>query len=293
MVKNIMVLGGGGYVASKIKKYWANKDFNLIYFSLKNVNYLDLHTFRTIIEEANIKYIINCYGYTGKPNVDSCEVNQKECFDRNFKDNLWIHENSPVPVITISSGCIYNNDTEEDIKYTEEDKHNFGLSNPTSSFYSKTKSGFEINAKEYMNRDYILRIRMPFDDDLDDPKNYIGKILRYTKRVNYKNSLTHLEDLTKFIEIILTENVDTGIYNVVNEGPVTAYDILCINSFFQFDGNFADYTYPPYDFLSNDDMLSQGLMKCRRSNCVLSTDKIKKYYDIPKALDRVREVLSK
>jgi dTDP-4-dehydrorhamnose reductase len=290
---NIMVLGGSGYVASKIKKYWTNKDFNLIYFSLKDVNYLDLHTFRTIIEEANIKYIINCYGYTGKPNVDSCEINKDECYQRNVKDNLWIHENSPIPIITISSGCIYNNDTKNDIEYTEQDPHNFGRLNPTASFYSQTKSLFEHEAEKYMWRDYILRIRMPFDDDLDDPKNYIGKILKYDKRVNYENSLTHLEDLTKFIEIILTETVDTGIYNVVNEGAIAAYDIICIDSVSKFDGHIKDHKAPPYEFLSNDDMLSQGLMKCRRSNCVLSTDKIKKYYDIPKALDRVREVLSK
>jgi dTDP-4-dehydrorhamnose reductase len=288
---NIVVLGGSGYIASKIKKYWTNEEFNLIYFSLKDVNYLDLYEFKKIIEESNAKYIINCYGYTGKPNVDSCEINKEDCHQRNVKDNLWIHENSPIPVITISSGCIYNDDSGR-VKYTEDDPHNFGRNNPTASFYSKSKSLFEDEVKKHTERDFILRIRMPFDGDLDDDKNYIGKILRYNKRVNYKNSLTHLEDLTKFIEIILTGSVPAGIYNVVNEGGISTYDILAIKDNNTFDPINNWYPFIDESFLSVDDMLSQGFMKCRRSNCVLSTDKIKKYYNIPKAIDRVREVLS-
>lgn len=285
---NIIVLGGSGYVASKIKKYWKNSDFNLIFCPLKDFNYLDSEELVNLISVSKAKYIINCYGYTGKPNVDSCELNKEECYSRNVDHNLFIHIHSTVPVITISSGCIYNTDSGELIEYTEACSHNFGHSNPTASHYSRTKSKFEQLFKDFKldDRDYILRIRMPFDDDLDDPKNYIGKLLKYNLKVNYLNSLTHLEDLTRFIEIIVSSEVETGVYNVVNAGGINTDTILSLNAISYIDPKV-------YDFFSTDDLLSMGMMNCRRSNCVLSTDKIKKYYDIPKAIDRVKEVLSK
>jgi dTDP-4-dehydrorhamnose reductase len=288
---NILVLGGGGYISSKLKKYWKSED-NLIFLRLSDTNYLDKKTLEDEINKVNAKYIINCYGYTGKPNVDSCENNAEECHKRNVIDNFYIHKNSTVPVITISSGCIYNNDSQDDMIFTEESPHNFGFSNPLASTYSRCKSEFEllISDDASSNLDYILRIRMPFDDDLDDPKNYVGKILKYDKKVNYKNSITHLEDLCRFIELIVRKDrpVPPGIYNVVNENGITAREILDIHSQF-----YPELKKESQTFNTTDDLLSIGMMKCRRSNCVLSTDKIKKYYEVPTSKERITELFKK
>lgn len=295
-MKNVLVLGKG-YISSKIEKYWSldENGYNLVRVARSEVDYLiDLDK---LIYKYNPVVVVNCYGFTGKPNVDSCEEHAKECIKRNTYDTFNLLskcEDFKIPFITISTGCVYNDETGR--VFTEDDENNFGNTNPSSSVYSYSKSMFEqsfrilmdhynrCNITDYSDR-YLLRIRMPFDDEMDD-KNYINKIIKYDKLLNYQNSITYIPDLVKFIEIIVQGGVESGIYNVVNENPITAErvleiykDVICIEKR-------VDRWY------STDDLLSMGLMKCRRSNCVLSTDKIKKYYpDLHTAEFAVRDAL--
>lgn len=281
-MKNVLVLGKG-YISSKIEKYWSLDEagYNLVRVSRSECDYLvDLDK---LIEKYKPVYVVNCYGFTGKPNVDSCEENKNECFQRNVKDANEILFNSVYGgsnFISISTGCVFNDESGR--VFNEESEHNFGRLNPTSSRYSHCKSTFEfdfIKFNQYIKqlnlmkkpKMNLLRIRMPFDDEMDD-KNYINKIIKYDKLVNYQNSITYVPDLVKFIEIIVQGGVESGIYNVVNENPITAERVLEIYKDVTGIEKKVDRWY------STDDLLSMGLIKCRRSNCVLSTDKIKKYY---------------
>lgn len=290
-MKNILVLGKG-YISSKIKAYWNLKDYKLIFCSQKETKYLT--HLDDLIQEYDPVFVINCYGFTGKPNVDSCELHEMECHRRNVIDTQYIMNECirmGVDFITISTGCVYND--ENGRVFTEEDEHNFGYSNPTASVYSKSKSWFEESFKGVLGRgnlktrNYLLRIRMPFDHVMDD-KNYINKIIKYDKLVNYQNSITCVGDLVRFIEIIVDGDVESGVYNVVNKNPITSEDVVKIwNDFVTTTtiGNkkIVDHWY------STDDLLSEELMKCRRSNCVLSTEKIEKYF--PKLMDSRESVI--
>jgi len=282
IVMNVVILGRG-YIGTKILPILSRvHNTNLI--SRQDIDYTSLCGLAQIKEQYNPDIIVNCYGYTGRPNVDSCEDNKIECRSRNVMDNLVIHKNSPTPTITISSGCIYNNDTNEIVAYSEDDPHNFGKSNPTASYYSQCKSEFEERLKYggYLNRDYLLRIRMPFDNNISEDKNYIGKILKYNKLVNYPNSLTYIPDLADCVNDIISLRPKPGIYNIVNPGAKTAQDIL---------NTCSSYIYKKR-FYSTDDLLSQNIMKCRRSNCVLSVDKITEALGrpIPSAHQRLIDV---
>lgn len=286
---NILLLGTG-YVSSKIQKYWNDDSLKLITASNKEFNYINGNNFINLQKETKCDFIINTYGYTGSPNVDSCETNKEECFKRNVLDNYKILSLSNVPNITISSGCIYNDDKNE-TQFTEEHPHNFGMNNPTSSYYSYCKSYFEtilINDDMFnkLNNNYLLRIRMPFDNDLNDNKNYIGKILKYDKLINYQNSLTHLKDLTDFIKIIINKKIPSGIYNVVNDGPINTDNIINLANFS------GKYNKNVCKYYTVDDMLSMGLMKCRRSNCVLDNSKMKKYFKPVDSYTRLFEIFN-
>lgn len=279
-MKNILVLGKG-YIASKIEAYWNLDGYNLIFCSQKETKYLT--HLDDLIREHDPVFVINCYGFTGKPNVDSCENNKEECHQRNVKDTYSIMKDCQdlgVDFITISTGCVYND--ENGRVFTEDDEHNFGHKNPTASVYSKSKSCFEKDFRESLkeddieNRNYLLRIRMPFDHVMDD-KNYINKIIKYDKLVNYPNSITHVGDLVKFIEIIVDGDVEQGVYNVVNKNPITVEEIVEIWNDFVITTTLGDKKNVD-KWYSTDDLLSVGLMKCRRSNCVLSTEKIERYY---------------
>jgi len=277
-MSNIIILGKG-YVSSKIKKYWSDDKYNLIFCSQSDDKYLT--HLGELIERYTPTYVVNCYGFTGKPNVDSCENHVDECYTRNVTDAESIMETCEeygVNFITISTGCVYNDESGR--SFSEDDVHNFGRDNPTSSVYSSSKSWFEKYFREFVeqgcvkNKNHLLRIRMPFDGEMDD-KNYINKIIKYDKLVNYPNSITYIPDLVKFIQIIVSSDVDSGVYNVVNVNGITAKTVIELYNQIigdKFDKKVIDKWY------TTDDLLSEGLMNCRRSNCVLSTDKIKRYY---------------
>ena len=79
---------------------------------------------------------VNCSGYTGKPNVDACEDEKWKCWEYNVTAPVRTAETLNlfrIPVIHISSGCIY----EGDEFFTEDHMPNFGLYTDHSSFYSK------------------------------------------------------------------------------------------------------------------------------------------------------------
>ena len=278
-MKNILILGKG-YIASKIEKNWSlNKDYNLIFCSQEETKYLT--QLDKLIQDHKPVFVINCYGFTGKPNVDSCENHKEECHQRNVKDAYNILSECidwKTNFITISTGCVYND--ENGRVFTEEDEHNFGYSNPTSSTYSKSKSWFEkdfvsrISEDDVESKNYLLRIRMPFDNVMDD-KNYINKIIKYDKLINYPNSVTDVRSLVRFIEIIIGGDVEQGVFNVVNKNPITTEQVVDIYN------EYCSHLFPKKEvdrWYSTDDLLSEGLMKCRRSNCVLSTEKLEKYY---------------
>lgn len=292
-MKTILVLGKG-YISSKIEKYWSlDKDeYRLVRVSRSEVDYTVPDRLKGLLDKEKPEYVVNAYGYTGKPNVDACEDNEDECFKRNVRDQycIWTEcDYLKIPIIFISTGCLYNDETGR--VFTETDPHNFGGNNPTVSVYSKTKSFFEDkffkhNCEFLDTETYLLRIRMPFDDEMDD-KNYINKIIKYDKLINYPNSVTYIPDLVGFIETIITKEVPRGIYNVVNKNPIKAERVIEIYNDIMWEDKQVDKWY------SVDDLLSMGLMKCRRSNCVLSTEKIEKYYpELLTSEDAVKDALS-
>lgn len=280
-MKTILVLGKG-YISSKIEKYWSleKDEYRLIRVSRSEFDYIRQTEFGAMLRkyEYDIHFIVNTCGFTGNPNVDACELNEDECYKVNVDYNEIILQNCNyygINMINVSTGCLYNDESGR--VFAEDDLHNFGIKNPSASIYSKSKSKFENLYEYYSNyhilniNSYLLRIRMPFDDEMDD-KNYINKIIKYDKLINYPNSVTYIPDLVGFIETIITKSVPKGIYNVVNKNPITAEKVIAIWNEFEGNNKQIDRWY------SVDDLLSLGLMKCRRSNCVLSTEKIEKYY---------------
>jgi dTDP-4-dehydrorhamnose reductase len=163
-----------------------------------------------------------------------------------------------IPVIHIGSGCIYSGYEKE---FTEEDIPNFGIYSNESSYYSKCKHVFETFAKEF--NCYVLRIRIPFTDILTR-KNYFSKLLNYDTLINELNSVTSLNDFDEFVVRFISIKPEYGIYNVVNPEPVKAEEVIEILK----DNKILNSRWR---FIELKDLNT----KANRSNCVLTTDKIK------------------
>jgi len=121
-------------------------------------------------EEAGYPLIgsaINAAGFTGKPNVDACELDKEATIHGNISWPQiltdWCMLND-IPLGHVSSGCIYTGRRSDGKAFTEEDAPNFTFEQNNCSFYSGTKAIAEkiINKWE---KSYIWRLRIPFEND--------------------------------------------------------------------------------------------------------------------------------
>lgn len=258
------IILGKGFVGTSIAHYFRSNNIEHKIYSQTELDYTNPDTFRDFLDKNNrdIKYVINCSGYTGVPNVDACEDNKELCYNYNVLYPLNVVKLChvyAVPVIHIGSGCIYSG---YDKKYTEEDTPNFGMFSNESSYYSKCKHVFETFVKGY--RCSVLRIRIPFTNVMTR-KNYFSKLVNYDTLINELNSVTSLNDFNEFVVRFINTRPDWGIYNVVNPEPVKAEEVVQILK----DNSIVN---PNWRFIELKDLNT----KANRSNCVLSTAKIKK-----------------
>lgn len=258
-MRKILILGRG-FIGTKLFNFLTEKNLDVLAFNQNILDYTNEYKLASFLRENNFTHIINCCGYTGVPNVDGCESNKDLCWKYNVIVSSLIDKLSTrynIKAIHVSSGCIYSG-YEKD--FEETDIPNFGLYNPSSSFYSKSKHAFETIFEK--NHNVILRIRMPFTS-LRESKNYLYKILKYDNLISFKNSLTSVDDLNEFILKFL-DVYQPGIYNVVNPTPLCAEDIVSIFKSIK-------KVNPNWQFVQTKDLN----IVANRSNCVLSADKIK------------------
>jgi len=219
-------------------------------------------------------YVINCAGFTGRPNVDEGELKKDLCYKLNtyvplnIANLCKIHN---INYIHISSGCIY---TGYQKAWTEDDEPNFGFYNEESSTYSKSKHAFETACPQGL----ILRVRMPFCDSLHE-RNYLTKLKNYDRLVQYRNSKTYITELVKFIEKIVCEErqlKEKDIVNFVNDRPLVTSEVTELMTHYGI-GN------PNWEFID----IEKLNLKANRSNCTLSTEKLKEKYDFELMSERV------
>lgn len=257
---NVLILGVG-FIGTFLKEFLKTKNYNVIAIQQNIANYTDEKILTHILKTYKFEFVINCCGYTGRPNVDGCERNKNECWFYNVTVGSLIDRlcaQFGKKCIHVSSGCIY---TGYDKAFTEEDIPNFGIFNPNSSFYSKSKHAFETVADIKTNA--ILRIRMPFCmQNLE--RNYLLKILKYDKLISYNNSLTCVEDFCAFVDKLI-QNFVPGIFNVVNPQPMNALEITNL-----LKKNGKENINWSFVTPSDLDIIAQ------RSNTCLSTEKINK-----------------
>ncbi len=220
-------------------------------------------------------WIINCAGATGRPNVDWCEDNKQKTFKSNVLMPLMIARaclEKKVKMLHLGSGCVYTGDNQGK-GWSEDDPSNFG-----GSFYSLTKALSENMLKDY--NVLQLRLRMPIDNDLNSPRNFIRKILNYKKVINIENSMTIINDLIQAAKHLMKKN-KTGIYNVVNPGAMSHKQILDLYKEIV-DPNFT------YTIISLDQL--HQMTKAKRSNCVLNTKKLEKEIKLPSLKDQITKI---
>ena len=133
-------------------------------------------------------------------------------------------------------------------------------------FVVQVLNPFKMNFKR--SDVYNIRIRLPFCDKMV-PKNALVKLLKYEKIIDKLNSITSIPDLGKFIVKFIEKikSIKPGVYNVVNPYPVTTKEMK-----FKMLEIFAPGKTPV--IIQEEELYKKTA--ARRSNCVLSDDKIAK-----------------
>ena len=239
-------------------------------------------------------FVINAAGYTGKPNVDACELARADTLAGNtLLPQTIAHACAAagIPWGHVSSGCIFTGDkvttdgqtrAEKDLMqpdlhalaektpsaihgFTETDAPNFSFRDPPCSFYSGSKALGE-EAVAGIGQSYLWRLRIPFDECYSE-RNYLSKLQRYPKVYDTVNSISHWGDYAKACLDLWERRAPFGIYNVTNPGFVTARQVV----------DLIQKILKPakrFEFWANDEEFYHSGVKTPRSNCVLDISKL-------------------
>lgn len=262
-----VVLGGNGYVGTAFQKHLEQRSLPFQVVSRSTVDYSNRDVLLEYLRTAQPEFVINTAGFTGKPNVDACEVQKTACLEGNAVLPGVIREaceHLAIPWGHVSSGCIYTGAKPDGSGFTEEDAPNFSFRQNNCSFYSGCKAiGEEI--LEDADQCYTWRLRIPFNE-VDSPRNYITKMMRYDRLLNATNSLSHLDQFVDACLSCWTKRVPFGTYNLTNPGSVTTREVVEMISK-------HGLINKEFSFFETEEEFMQVAAKTPRSNCVLDTTK--------------------
>jgi dTDP-4-dehydrorhamnose reductase len=264
-MKKLAILGSTGYVGGALKRHCEEKRISFV--ALGRSESINAESLRKAIEASGADHLINCAGYTGKPNVDACEVHKTECLEGNGVLPGLVRqacEMARIPWGHVSSGCIYTGRRTDGAGFTEQDAPNFTFRQDNCSFYSGCKAlGEELLAGA--ERCYIWRLRIPFENTAN-PRNYIQKVMSYSKLLDAENSLSNLHEFVAACVDSFRLQLPYGIYNLTNPGSVTTREVVEMIR----ESGVSDKAF---EFFKNEEDFMQKAAKTPRSNCVLDSTK--------------------
>jgi len=289
----IALLGASGYIGSAFADVLERREQPFVSVSRAQVDYSQFSVLVEFLRRQKPTFLINAAGFTGKPNVDACEVARGETIRGNILLPLTVAhacEVTGTPWGQVSSGCIYNGakvfrqgrwtvETElagpefQDLRrhpeniagFDENDPPNFTFDRPPCSFYSGTKALAE-EALGAVGQCYIWRLRMPFDER-DHARNYLTKLQRYSKLYESTNSISHRGDFAGACLELWERRAPFGIYNMTNPGHVTTSEVVrLIRRVLGIEREFK--------FFSDDAEFYDSGVEAIRSNCILETGKL-------------------
>lgn len=251
-----ILIFGHGYMGKRLKDAWGDEAV------LSDVR---VESKQNALDEIN-KYkpdaVLNAAGVTGKPNVDWCDSHQIETIRGNTQLPIFIADacqEAGVYLLHMGSGCIFYGDSPHpDHAWREND---FGNPLPT---YSRSKYAADLVLSTLPNVG-IARIRMPIDS-VPGERNLIDKLSRYPKIIDVENSVTIVDDMIDAFHQLM-EKKAAGIFHVANPGIMKHRELMAL---------YEELVDPSHknEWISNDDLVRQGLAVKTRSNNILNSDNL-------------------
>ena len=264
----IYLLGGSGYVGHAYQALIARKGIPFRNLRRAELDYTSPAVLTAALRRDRPEFLINAAGYTGKPNVDACELHKGECLMGNAVLPGLIAQactDAGVPWGHVSSGCIFTGARDDGTGFTEADAPNFTFRQDNCSFYSGTKAlGEEVLAGRPDL--FVWRLRIPFNE-VDTPRNYLTKLMRYPRLLAATNSISQLDEFVAATFACWEKRVPYGTYNVTNPGAITTHEVV--------DLIVKSGVHPKsYEFFASESDFMKVAAKTPRSNCVMDSTKL-------------------
>jgi len=264
----IYLLGGSGYVGHAYQAFLKRKGLPFRSLRRSEVDYTSPSALRAALERDRPEFLVNAAGYTGKPNVDACELHKAECLLGNAVLPGIVAqacEEAGVPWGHVSSGCIYSGGGPRPTGFKETDMPNFTFRTDNCSFYSGSKGlGEEVlSGKPGV---FIWRLRIPFES-VDNPRNYLTKLMRYSTLLEATNSISELDEFVEATIGCWTRRVPFGTYNVTNPGKVTTREVVELI-------RRSGVCNKEFSFFASEAEFMGTAAKTPRSNCVMDSSKL-------------------
>jgi len=232
MKKNIVTIGGGGLVGSRVN-YLLSKNYNIKNFSRSSG--LDISNPKTLNILNQEKYE-NLIVYAAKTDVDSCEADKvKNKTGQAYKVNVKGVENvlsaikdQNKKITLISTDFVFSGNDTPTGGYTEQSRPN------PVNWYGQTKYLAEQLVQKSNNPYIILRISYPFlkkNSDNMSPKKDLLQILksRLESNMEVKAVTDHvmtptlIDDISLVIDKLISEDKQ-GTYHATGDQSISPYE---------------------------------------------------------------------
>ena len=290
----ILLLGASGYIGTAFVDELQRRKRDFLPVSRAQMDYSRFDLLVEFLKSKKPEFVVSAAGYTGKPNVDACEIAKADTLAGNtLLPQTIAHACAAagIPWGHVSSGCIFSgakivqnggvrvekdmakpetravveNSPEKIRGFTETDTPNFSFRDMPCSFYSGTKALGE-EAISGVGRSYIWRLRIPFDE-FDNARNYLSKLQRYSKVYDNVNSISHRADFVRACLDLWEKSAPYGVYNVTNQGFVTSRQVAEMIEKILKPGR-------KFEFWKDDSEFYRQAAKTPRSNCVMDVSKL-------------------
>lgn len=267
-----LLYGSNGWIGGQVKSILIQLDIPFVEGVSRGDNIRDVEA---EIDEVHPTHVVSTIGRTHGNGVNTIDcLEEKDMLKTNIGDNLFsplvlahVCKERDIHFTYLGTGCIFNqNENTHNYKYKETDEPDF-----FGSSYSVVK-GYTDQLMRMMYADSALnvRIRMPIVDDLSCTRNFVAKILSYTKICSIPNSMTYLPELLP-IMVDMAVKKKTGTINLTNPGVISHNEIL---------GIYKEKVDPSitWENMSIDEQ--DVILKSKRSNNWLDTTKLESEYTV-------------
>src|SRR5450432_2638299 len=107
----ILLLGATGYIGEAFAKELQRRKTDFVPLSRKQIDYTRFDALLDFLKTKKPAFVVNAAGYTGKPNVDACELHKADTLQGNTLFPQTVAHAcvaAGIPWGHVSSGCIYS-----------------------------------------------------------------------------------------------------------------------------------------------------------------------------------------